>query len=37
MPAITAHAEKRLQQRAIPPEILDMLWEFGTVRALQCG
>lgn len=26
----TRHAEVRLQQRAIPPIALDLLWEFGS-------
>lgn len=34
-PSLTAHAEARLQQRAIPPLVLDFLLEYGAT--MRCG
>jgi len=33
--AFTAHAEERIQQRGIPPMVIDLLMQFGS--ASRCG
>lgn len=34
-PAITGHAQARMQQRAIPPLVIDLLMQFGS--NFRCG